>query len=200
MSQDDDVVDRFLLAIPREDQLRSVLKYLLDEEEFLSPYGIRSLSKASVQKYSIFSNHIFLITCPKNNRGDHGTIYWLWNIREKIGQYHVCWCLGPNVLPRQQQPWYWLLEWISRTCEVLRNDRKCRHIPSDLYYKAHQISKLKCFSSHLAVVFAQSIEARGLVENEYVVGAVPTGNAATTSEWSASLLPTMLHLILEIWW
>ena len=58
MSKDDDVVDRFLLAIPREDQLRSVLKYLLDEEEFLSPYGIRSLSKASVQKYSIFSNHI----------------------------------------------------------------------------------------------------------------------------------------------
>ena len=31
---------------------------------------------------------------------------------------------------------------------------------SKLYYKPHQISKLKCVSSHLAVVFAQFIEAR----------------------------------------
>ena len=34
-----------LLAIPSKDKLERVLKYLLDEEEFLSPYGIRSLSK-----------------------------------------------------------------------------------------------------------------------------------------------------------
>jgi hypothetical protein len=34
-----------LLAIPSEDRLRSVLGYLFDEDEFLSPYGIRSLSK-----------------------------------------------------------------------------------------------------------------------------------------------------------
>ena len=34
-----------LLAIPSKDQLVRVLKYMLDEEEFLSPYGIRSLSK-----------------------------------------------------------------------------------------------------------------------------------------------------------
>jgi len=34
-----------LLAIPSHDRLLRVLKYLLDEEEFLSPYGIRSLSK-----------------------------------------------------------------------------------------------------------------------------------------------------------
>ena len=34
-----------LLAIPKRDKLERVLKYLLDEEEFLSPYGIRSLSK-----------------------------------------------------------------------------------------------------------------------------------------------------------
>ena len=31
---------------------------------------------------------------------------------------------------------------------------------SNLYYKAHQIPKHKCFSSRLAVVSAQSIEAR----------------------------------------
>lgn len=36
---------RRLLAIPSRDRLQKVLKYLLDENEFLSPYGIRSLSR-----------------------------------------------------------------------------------------------------------------------------------------------------------
>ncbi len=35
-----------LLAIPSKDRLQRVLQYLLDEKEFLSPYGIRSVSKA----------------------------------------------------------------------------------------------------------------------------------------------------------
>ena len=46
-----DSEDRFLMAIPRKEQLQKVLRYLLDEGEFLSPYGIRSLSKASKIKY-----------------------------------------------------------------------------------------------------------------------------------------------------
>ena len=33
-------------------------------------------------------------------------------------------------------------------------------ILSNLWYKLHQIPQFKCFSSHLSVVFAQSIEAR----------------------------------------
>jgi hypothetical protein len=37
--------DRRLLAIPSRARLERVLAYLLDENEFLSPYGIRSLSK-----------------------------------------------------------------------------------------------------------------------------------------------------------
>lgn len=36
---------RRLLAIPSRDRLERVLRYLLDEQEFLSPYGIRALSK-----------------------------------------------------------------------------------------------------------------------------------------------------------
>jgi hypothetical protein len=34
-----------LLAIPSRERLQRVLRYLLDENEFLSPYGIRSLSR-----------------------------------------------------------------------------------------------------------------------------------------------------------
>ncbi len=35
----------WLLAIPTRQRLESILRYMLDEEEFLSPYGIRSMSK-----------------------------------------------------------------------------------------------------------------------------------------------------------
>ncbi|MDQ3908624.1 MAG: glucosidase, partial [Acidobacteriota bacterium] len=35
-----------LLAIPSRERLERVLRYVLDEKEFLSPYGIRSLSRA----------------------------------------------------------------------------------------------------------------------------------------------------------
>ena len=37
------------------------------------------------------------------------------------------------------------------------------------------------------------------VENEDVVGAAPTGDAPTTSEWSTILLPANVRLILETW-
>jgi len=36
---------KMLLAIPTQDRLVRVLRYLLDENEFLSPYGLRSLSR-----------------------------------------------------------------------------------------------------------------------------------------------------------
>ena len=34
----------YLLAIPSQEHLRQVLRYMLDENEFLSPFGVRSLS------------------------------------------------------------------------------------------------------------------------------------------------------------
>ena len=40
---------------------------------------------------------------------------------------------------------------------------------------------------------------RCYLENEDIIGAVPTGEVPTTSEWSTILLPTMVHVILEVW-
>jgi hypothetical protein len=37
--------ERRLLSIANQEQLRRILKYMLNEEEFLSPYGIRALSR-----------------------------------------------------------------------------------------------------------------------------------------------------------
>jgi hypothetical protein len=46
-----------LLAIPSRKRLERVFKYLFDENEFLSPYGIRSLSKYHEQHPYIFRAH-----------------------------------------------------------------------------------------------------------------------------------------------
>ncbi|XP_012945128.1 uncharacterized protein YMR196W [Aplysia californica] len=44
-----------MLSLVTRDQLIRILKYLLDEEEFLSPYGIRSLSKFHEKNPFVFS-------------------------------------------------------------------------------------------------------------------------------------------------
>ena len=51
----------------------------------------------------------------------------------------------------------------------------------------------------LLLYIAQSIETRYWVANGDVVGAAPTGDAPTISEWSTILLPTKVRLILEVW-
>lgn len=45
---------RTLLSIPSRDRLQRVLRYLLDEKEFLSPFGIRSLSKVHADHPYVF--------------------------------------------------------------------------------------------------------------------------------------------------
>jgi hypothetical protein len=46
-----------LLAIPSRERLERVLHYLLDEKEFLSPYGIRSLSRVHNDQPYVFRAH-----------------------------------------------------------------------------------------------------------------------------------------------
>ncbi len=43
---------RYLLSIPNEDRLKRVLSYVLCEDEFLSPFGVRSLSKTHQTPYT----------------------------------------------------------------------------------------------------------------------------------------------------
>jgi len=55
-----------LLAIPSLDRFKRILRYLLDESEFLSPYGIRSLSAAYRDKPFVFEmnghkNEVFYV-------------------------------------------------------------------------------------------------------------------------------------------
>jgi len=45
MTQDGAIPGRRLLAIPSKERLERVLRYVFDENEFLSPYGIRSMSR-----------------------------------------------------------------------------------------------------------------------------------------------------------
>ncbi|HYC00842.1 MAG TPA: hypothetical protein VEC57_17040 [Candidatus Limnocylindrales bacterium] len=45
---------RRLLAVASADRLQKVLRYMLDETEFLSPYGIRSLSRIHEQRPYVF--------------------------------------------------------------------------------------------------------------------------------------------------
>jgi mannosylglycerate hydrolase MGH1-like protein len=52
---DESVHTHRLLAIATRHRLERVLRYVLDEREFLSPYGIRSLSKAHQDKPFIFT-------------------------------------------------------------------------------------------------------------------------------------------------
>ena len=43
-----------MLAIPTRDRLRRALRYMLDEKEFLSPHGIRSVSRVHSEKPYVF--------------------------------------------------------------------------------------------------------------------------------------------------
>jgi hypothetical protein len=51
------VADRGIIALVNPERLRRILTKMLDEEEFLGPYGIRSLSKFHAQHPYVFQVH-----------------------------------------------------------------------------------------------------------------------------------------------
>jgi hypothetical protein len=59
-----------LFAMPNEDKLRRILRVMLDEDEFLSRYGIRSLSKAHTDPYELRlgSQHFSIAYWPGESR------------------------------------------------------------------------------------------------------------------------------------
>ena len=85
-----------------------------------------------------------------------------------------------------------ILTWMKTVEWVWVNGR------NPLYLSVGWSLPLKLSSSRHAVVFVQYIKARCRVENEDVVGAAPTGDASTTSEWSTILLPAKVRLVLEV--
>jgi len=54
MEMGEGATPRRMLAIPSRKRLERVLKYMLDENEFLSPYGIRSLSRHHLEHPYVF--------------------------------------------------------------------------------------------------------------------------------------------------
>jgi hypothetical protein len=53
--EDHGVADRSVLALLNQDKLRRILTRMLDEQEFLSPYGIRALSRYHLDQPFVFS-------------------------------------------------------------------------------------------------------------------------------------------------
>lgn len=123
--------DSYLLAIPSREQLRSLLSYMLDEDEFLSPYGIRSMSRYHEKhpyeldidgiKYKVdyvpgeSNTHMF-----GGNSNWRGPIWY-------CGKYHVTCRLG-----------------LLKTIEQKRHNVKSKTAPSRtfkrLYLSANKIS------------------------------------------------------------
>ena len=98
---------------------------------------------------------------------------WNWSTLVKAMTYHPTRCqtiiwtnadlLNPSELNSISPIWKKYNLIIKNVLEIIIT----------IKYKANPIPKLKCFSSRLAVVFAQSIEDRYWVEHGDVVGAAP---------------------------
>ncbi len=76
-----DKLNYYLLALPSKDKLQRVLKYLCDEKEFLSDYGIRALSKAYEKdpytfRYNGFESTIKYLPAESDSRMFGGNSNW----------------------------------------------------------------------------------------------------------------------------
>ena len=94
-----------------------------------------------------------------------------------------------------------LVKWALNLKDFILKLYPLMYICSDYIYRQFsnirctQIPKHKCFSSCICLC---PIHWSQMLSWEWnVVGAVLTGDAPTTSEWSTILLPTKVHLILE---
>ena len=74
------------------------------------------------------------------------------------------------------------------------------NVPSIVWYKIHQIPKLKFFLPHLAVVFVHCIEARCYVENEHVVGSSAERQCSNYFWVLNNFVAYQGALILKVWW
>jgi hypothetical protein len=95
-------VEHKLLAIPSTDQLSRMLKYVLDEREFLSPFGIRSLSKIHAEfpyRLTLENRDYAVDYCPGDSNTDffggnsnwRGPVWFPMNLLliEALERYHA---------------------------------------------------------------------------------------------------------------
>lgn len=94
--------DNKLLAIPSTERLTRMLKYVLDEKEFLSPYGVRSLSKIHAEfpyRLTLENRDYGIDYCPGDSNTDffggnsnwRGPVWFPMNalLIEALEKYHT---------------------------------------------------------------------------------------------------------------
>ena len=99
---------------------------------------------------------------------------------------------------------YYVWYFIYMTGLVVNYDISNAVLLERLYHKTSNIRHIKSPNFNVSRLVLQlslpnPMKPRCQVENEDVVGAAPTGDAPTISEWSTILLPTKVRLILETW-
>ena len=133
--------------------------------------------------------------------------------------HHVSYCSTCIYLDRLTE---WCTSWCDSSCNICHHGdgwkwktwHKIRH---DVYLRSNRAvwsqkgtiksdirrTKSQHFKDSRTVLrlpLQNPLKPDVKVKNEDVVGAAPTGDVSTTSEWSTMLLPTKVRLILEFLW
>jgi len=135
---------RLLLAIPTRERLERVLRYVFDEAEFLSPYGIRSMSRVHL-------DHPF--TCEANGK-KLGVAYEPGEGRTRMFGGNSNW-RGPVWLPMN----YLLVEALERYHRFYGDDLQIE-VPTGSGRKTNLLGAAREISRRLSALFLRGPDGR----------------------------------------